>query len=36
MVEKWLNEYEHDVEVNVSETCMEPFTIGEFLDERRA
>jgi aspartate/methionine/tyrosine aminotransferase len=30
-VEKWLNEYEHDVEVNVSETCVEPFTIGEFL-----
>jgi aspartate/methionine/tyrosine aminotransferase len=30
-VEKWLNEYEHNVEINVSETCVEPFTIGEFL-----
>ena len=30
-VEKWLNEYEHDVEINISETCVEPFTIGEFL-----
>jgi aspartate/methionine/tyrosine aminotransferase len=30
-VEKWLNEYEHNVEVNISETCVEPFTIGEFL-----
>ena len=31
LVEKWLNEYEHNVEVNISETCVEPFTIGEFL-----
>jgi len=31
LVEKWLNEYEHDVEVNCSETCVDPFTIGEFL-----
>jgi aspartate/methionine/tyrosine aminotransferase len=31
LVEKWLNKYEHDVEINCSETCVSPFTIGEFL-----
>ena len=31
LVEKWLNEYEHDVELNCSETCVNPFTVGEFL-----
>ena len=31
LVEKWLNTYEHDVEINCSETCVRPFTIGEFL-----
>jgi aspartate/methionine/tyrosine aminotransferase len=30
-VEKWLNTYEHDVEINCSETCVDPFTLGEFL-----
>ena len=30
-VEKWLNTYEHDVEINCSETCVDPFTVGEFL-----
>ena len=31
LVERWMNIYEHDVEVNIAETCVEPFTIGEFL-----
>ncbi len=31
LVEKWLNKYEHDVELNISETCVDPFTLGEFL-----
>ena len=31
LVEKWLNTYELDVEVNISETCVDPFTISEFL-----
>lgn len=31
LVEKWLNKYEHDVEINISETCVDPFTLGEFL-----
>ncbi|HUS77337.1 MAG TPA: aminotransferase class I/II-fold pyridoxal phosphate-dependent enzyme [Patescibacteria group bacterium] len=30
-VEKWLNEYELDIEVNISETCVDPFTLREFL-----
>jgi len=31
LVERWMNIYEHNVEVNIAETCVEPFTIGEFL-----
>ena len=31
LVEKWLNEYEHDIGINISETCVDPFTLGEFL-----
>ena len=31
LVEKWLNEYELDVEINISETCVDPFTLREFL-----
>jgi aspartate/methionine/tyrosine aminotransferase len=31
LVEQWLNKYEHEVEYNLSETCVEPFKIGEFL-----
>jgi len=31
LVERWMNEYEHNVEVNMAETCVEPFTLGEFL-----
>jgi len=30
-VEKWLNAYELDVEINISETCVDPFTLREFL-----
>jgi aspartate/methionine/tyrosine aminotransferase len=32
LVEKFLNAYEHKVEVNLGETCVEPFTLGEFLE----
>ena len=32
LVERWMNEYEHDVEVNMAETCVQPFTLHEFLD----
>ncbi|NIN68919.1 MAG: hypothetical protein GTO63_30380, partial [Anaerolineae bacterium] len=32
LVERWMNEYEHDVEVNMAETCVKPFTLREFLD----
>ena len=31
LVERWMNEYEHNVEVNMAETCVEPFTLREFL-----
>jgi aspartate/methionine/tyrosine aminotransferase len=31
LVEKWLNTHELDVEINISETCVDPFTLGEFL-----
>ena len=27
-----MNEYEHDVEVNMAETCVQPFTLREFLE----
>ncbi|MBA7600137.1 Capreomycidine synthase [subsurface metagenome] len=32
LVERWMNEYEHDVEVNLAETCVEPFTLRGFLE----
>jgi aspartate/methionine/tyrosine aminotransferase len=32
LVERWMNEYEHDVEVNMAETCVKPFTLREFLE----
>jgi len=32
LVERWMNEYEHDVEVNMAETCVQPFTLREFLE----
>jgi aspartate/methionine/tyrosine aminotransferase len=31
LVERWMNKYEHDVEVNMAETCVQPFTLREFL-----
>ena len=31
LVERWMNKYEHDVEVNLAETCVQPFTLREFL-----
>lgn len=31
LVEGWLNEYEEHVEVNIAETCVNPFTLLEFL-----
>jgi len=31
LVERWMNLYENHVEVNLAETCVEPFTLGEFL-----
>jgi len=32
LVERWMNEYEHGVEVNLAETCVEPFTLRGFLE----
>ncbi|MFP3950876.1 MAG: aminotransferase class I/II-fold pyridoxal phosphate-dependent enzyme [Candidatus Bathyarchaeia archaeon] len=32
LVERWMNRYENDVEVNMAETCVQPFTIREFLE----
>jgi aspartate/methionine/tyrosine aminotransferase len=31
LVEKFMNAYEHDVELNLAETCVDPFTLSEFL-----
>jgi len=31
LVERWMNEYEHNVEINMAETCVDPFTLREFL-----
>jgi len=31
LVERFMNTYEHDVELNLAETCVDPFTLGEFL-----
>ena len=31
-VERWMNEYEHNVKYNLAETCVDPFTLAEFLD----
>jgi len=31
LVEKFLNAYEQGVEVNIAETCVDPFTLGGFL-----
>ena len=32
LVERWMNVYEHDVEINLAETCVQPFTLKEYLD----
>jgi len=32
LVERWMNEYEHNVKFNLAETCVDPFTLAEFLD----
>lgn len=31
LVERFMDAHEHDVELNLAETCVEPFTLGEFL-----
>lgn len=31
LVEQFMNAYEHNVEVNIAETCVHPFTLREFL-----
>ena len=31
LVERWMNTYEYNVEVNLAETCVEPFTLKEYL-----
>ncbi len=31
LVERFMGEYEHDVELNLAETCVKPFSLGEFL-----
>ncbi len=31
-VERWMNEYEHNVQYNLAETCVDPFTLAQFLD----
>jgi aspartate/methionine/tyrosine aminotransferase len=32
LVERWMNTYEKNVEVNLAETCVQPFTLREFLE----
>jgi aspartate/methionine/tyrosine aminotransferase len=31
LVERFIGAYEHDAELNLAETCVDPFTLGEFL-----
>ncbi len=31
LVEQFMKAYEHDVELNLAETCVDPFVLGEFL-----
>ncbi len=31
LVERFMNTYENEVELNLAETCVDPFTLGEFL-----
>ncbi|RLF82957.1 aminotransferase [Thermococci archaeon] len=32
LVERFMGEHEHNVEVNIAETCVKPFALGEFLE----
>ena len=32
LVERWMNRYEHNVQYNLAETCVDPFTLAQFLD----
>jgi aspartate/methionine/tyrosine aminotransferase len=32
LVERWMNTYEYNVEVNLAETCVKPFTLREHLE----
>jgi aspartate/methionine/tyrosine aminotransferase len=32
LVERWMNKYEHNVEINLAETCVQPFTLKEYID----
>ena len=32
LVERWMNEYEHNVKYNLAETCVDPFSLAEILD----
>jgi len=32
LVERWMNTYETDVELNLAETCVKPFTLREYLE----
>ncbi|MHA2295397.1 MAG: aminotransferase class I/II-fold pyridoxal phosphate-dependent enzyme [Candidatus Hodarchaeales archaeon] len=31
LVEKYMNAHEHDIELNLAETCVDPFVLGDFL-----
>jgi aspartate/methionine/tyrosine aminotransferase len=31
LVERFMNQYEHNVELNLAETCVDPFLLGDFL-----
>ena len=32
LVERWMNTYEYNVDINLAETCVEPFTLKEYLE----
>lgn len=32
LVEQYMNKYEHKAEINIAETCVDPFTLEEFLN----
>lgn len=31
LVERWMNTYDYNVELNLAETCVKPFTLREYL-----